>query len=197
MPIPRVDETRDTLAGSQWLSTVDLISETEKEKTAFCVPDGLFQFNVMPFRLCNAPATFQYLMDAVLGGLQWDQCLVYLDDIIVLGRSFESHLKALSEVLGHLERAGLKLMPAKCHLCCKKVSYPGHIVTENQIAGDPSKAERIAAWPIQRALVRCNSSWDWQTTSAVLFKTWSGLCTESEKEDSFDRCQTMSMLFVN
>ena len=93
MPIPRVDEAQDTLAGSQRLSTVDLISKADKEKTAFCVPDGLFQFNVMPFRLCNAPATFQRLMDAVLGGLQWNQCLVYLDDIIVLGRSFEGHLR--------------------------------------------------------------------------------------------------------
>ena len=143
MPIPRVDEAQDTLAGSQRLSTVDLISEADKEKTAFCVPDGLFQFNVMPFRLC-----FQRLMDVVLGGRQWNQCLVYLDDIIVLGRSFEGHLKALSEVLGHLQRAGLKLKPAKCHLCCKKASYPGHIVSKNQIAVDPSKAERIATWPV-------------------------------------------------
>ena len=146
--IPRVDEAQDTLAGSQRLSTVDLISKADKEKTAFCVPDGLFQFNVMPFRLCNAPATFQCFMDVVLGGLQWNQCLVYLDDIIVLGRSFEGHLKALSEVLGHLQRERLKLKPAKSHLCCKKASYPGHIVTENQIAVDPSKANRIAAWPV-------------------------------------------------
>ena len=87
-------------------------------------------------------------MDAVLGGLQWDQCLVYLDDIIVLGRSFESHLKALSDVLGRLERAGLQLKPAKCHLCCKKVSYLGHIVSEQGIAVDPSKTERIATWPV-------------------------------------------------
>ena len=71
------------------------ISKAAKDKTAFCTPDGLFQFNVMPFGLCNAPATFQRLMDAVLGGLQWDQCLVYLEDIIMLRRSFESHLKAL------------------------------------------------------------------------------------------------------
>ena len=70
----------------------------------------------MLFDLCNTPATVQRLMDAVLGGLQWDQCLVYLDDTIIL-RSFESHVKVLSEVLGCLERAGLMLKPAKCHLC--------------------------------------------------------------------------------
>ena len=155
-PLPRVDETLDTFAGSRWFSTFDLISgywqvevsEADKEKTAFCTPDGLFQFNVMPFGLCNAPATFQRLMNAVLGGLQWDRCLVYLDDIIVLGRSFESHLTALSKVLDRLEQAGLKLKPAKCHLCRKEVSYLGHIVSEQGIAADPSKTERIATWPV-------------------------------------------------
>ena len=87
-------------------------------------------------------------MDDVLGGLQWDQCLVYLDDIIVLRRSFESHLKALSDVLGHLERAGLQLKPAKCHLCCKTGSSLGHIVSEHGISIDPPTTERIATWPV-------------------------------------------------
>ena len=56
------------------------VSHDDREKTAFCTPDGLFQFNVMPLGLCNAPTTFQCLMDAVLAGLQWNSCLVYLDD---------------------------------------------------------------------------------------------------------------------
>ena len=96
-PLPRIDDTLDTLAGSKWFSTIDLVSgywqveveERDRSKIAFCTTDGLFQFRVMPFGLCNAPATFQRLMDLVLSGLQWSQCLVYLDDIIVLGRSFE------------------------------------------------------------------------------------------------------------
>ena len=75
-PLPRVDETLDTLSGSRWFTTLDLISgywhvevnPEDAEKTAFCTHEGLFEFKVMPFGLCNAPATFQRLMDAVLAG---------------------------------------------------------------------------------------------------------------------------------
>ena len=65
-PLPRVDDTLDTLAGSHWFSTLDLlsgywqveVSPEDREKTAFCTHEGLFEFRVMPFGLCNAPATF-------------------------------------------------------------------------------------------------------------------------------------------
>ena len=88
-PLPRVDDTLDTLVGSIWFSTIDLksgywqveVAPEHREKTAFCTQEGLFEFNVMPFGLCNAPATFQRLMDCVLAGLQWSNCLVYIDDI--------------------------------------------------------------------------------------------------------------------
>ena len=91
-----MDDTLDTLAGLRLFTTLDLASgywqveaaEEDQPKTAFTTPDGLFQFRVMPFGLCNAPATFQRLMDRVLGGLKWSSCLVYLDDIIIVGTSF-------------------------------------------------------------------------------------------------------------
>lgn len=83
-PIPRIDDTLDTLAGSQWFSTLDLISgywqvkldDNDRLKTAFSSPDGLFEFNVMPFGLCNAPATFQRLMDMVLAGMNWKTWMI-------------------------------------------------------------------------------------------------------------------------
>ena len=68
------------------------------QKTAFCTQEGLFEFNMIPFGLCNAPATFQRLMDSVLAGFQWSACLVYIDDIIIMGRSFEEHLENLQQV---------------------------------------------------------------------------------------------------
>ena len=92
-PLPRVDDTLDTLVGSKYFSTLDLasgywqveVAENDQPKTAFTTPEGLFQFRVMPFGLCNAPATFQRLMDRVLSGLKWSTCLVYFDDIMVVG----------------------------------------------------------------------------------------------------------------
>ena len=99
--LPWIDDTLDALAGLKWFSTLDLASgywqvgmhPDDRENTAFCTADGLFEFNVMPFGLCNAPATFQRLMDLILAGLQWSACLVYLDDIIIMGKSLEEHLE--------------------------------------------------------------------------------------------------------
>ena len=95
-PIPRIDDTLDTLARSCWFSTLDLVSDywqvemsqKDREKTAFCFPDGPFEFKVMPFGLSNAPATFQCLMDLLLVGLKWNSCLVYLDDVIPYSAKF-------------------------------------------------------------------------------------------------------------
>lgn len=97
-PLPRINTTLNTLSGSMWFSTLDLlrgywqveVEETDKEKMAFCTTEGLFQFKVMPFGLCNAPATFQPLMDLALAGLQWSQCLVYMDDVIFWASPFRN-----------------------------------------------------------------------------------------------------------
>ena len=155
-PLPRVDDTLDTLAGAKWFTTLDLVSgywqvevhKDDQEKTAFCTSDGLFEFKVMPFGLCNAPATFQRLMDMILAGLQWTTCLVYLDDVIVLGRTFIEHLDHLEAVFSRLHEANLKLQPFKCNLCRAKVNFLGHIVSSEGISSDTSKVEKVANWPI-------------------------------------------------
>ena len=155
-PLPRIDDTLSTMAGSKWFSTLDLISgywqvemsPEDQEKTAFCTPEGLFEFTVMPFGLCNAPATFQRLMDLVLSGLQWTECLVYLDDVIILGRDFEDHLRSLKLVFQRLRESGLKLKPAKCTLFQEKVSYLGHVISTEGIATDPNKSNQVAQWPV-------------------------------------------------
>eukprot|EP00731_Ephydatia_muelleri_P031079 Em0022g593a len=99
------------LASGLW--QVEMAPE-DRPKTAFSTPEGLYQFRVMPFGLCNAPATFQRLMDRVLGTLKWSSCLVYFDDIIVVGSSFGDHLRHIASVLMKLREAGLKLKPTKC-----------------------------------------------------------------------------------
>ena len=91
----------------QLFSTLDLQSgywqvpmeEAAKEKTAFSTGRGLWQFRVMPFGLCNAPATFERLMEQVLSGLPLDVALVYIDDILVPGKTFDDQLSNLRTVL--------------------------------------------------------------------------------------------------
>ena len=143
-PLPRIDDILNALGGADWFCTMDLASgywqikmrEEDKPKTAFVTRKGLFQFKVMPFGLSNAPATFQRLMEKVLMGLQWQKCLVYLDDIIVFGKDFDETLVNLECVMERLKQAGLKLKPSKCWWFQKSVKYLGHIVSKKGIECD-------------------------------------------------------------
>ena len=158
-PLPRIDDTIDTLAGSRMFSTLDLksgywqvgIHPQDREKTAFSIGEGLWQFTVMPFGLCNAPATFERLMEYVLQGLNWRTCLVYLDDIIVVGKTFEEHLRNLGEVFQRIRKAGMKLNPTKCALFKSKVKYLGHIVSAEGVGTDPEKIKAVNHWPVPQS----------------------------------------------
>ena len=101
----------------------------------------------MPFGLCNAPSTFERLMDRVLQGLRRQICLVYLDDIIVYSTSSEEHVQRLELILGRIAAAGLKLQPKKCELFQDEVAYLGHIVSADGIKTDPIKIQRVKEWP--------------------------------------------------
>ena len=153
-PLPRVDDILETLAGSQLFSTLDLASgywqvevkPEDREKTAFVTSEGLYEFNVLPFGLCNGPATFQRLMNILLAGIQWHDCLVYLDDIIVLGRTFEEHLQNLAKVFQRLREANLKLQVKKCVFGRETVKFLGHVISSVGIATDPEKIAKVAEW---------------------------------------------------
>ena len=93
----------------------------------------------MSMGLCNAPGAFQRLMEIVLSGLTYDIVLVYLDDIIVFGRSFSEHLERLQSVLKRIQDANLKISPSKCNLFQKKLVFLGHVVSADGIHTDPSK----------------------------------------------------------
>ena len=124
----------------------------DKEKTAFSTPDGHYQFTVMPFGVCNGPSAFQRLMGAVLKGLQWQTCLVYLDDIIVFGRTFPEHLDRLKAIFARLRAANLRLKPSKCFLFREKVNFLGHVVTADGVQTDPAKIRDIEQWPTIRTV---------------------------------------------
>ena len=154
-PLPRVDNLLDHLPDAQWFTTLDLrsgywqveVDPADQEKTAFSTPYGLFQFRVMPFGLCNAPSTFQRLMELVLAGLRWEICLAYLDDVVVFGRTWEEHLERLRLVLTRLQGAHLKLHPKKCQFFKQSVSFLGHVISNNGVSTDPAKISAVVHWP--------------------------------------------------
>ena len=135
-PLPRIDDSLRLLGNQQWFSSMDLasgywqvaMSPAAKRKAAFVTNEGLFQFRVMPFGLCNAPATLERLMDRVLCGMRWTRCLVYLDDVISFGGTVTEALGRLEEVLSRLSNFGLQLKVKKCKFMQTKVVFLGHIV---------------------------------------------------------------------
>jgi len=157
-PIPRIDDMLDRLSGNSWFSTLDLksgywqvkIRPEDKEKTAFSIGKGLWQFTVMPFGLCNAPATFERLMEKILNQLLFKICLVYLDDVIIYSDSFEGMLSRLEQVFARLRSANLKLNPKKCSFFKKEIRYLGHVVSREGIKTDPEKISAVRDWPIPR-----------------------------------------------
>ncbi len=155
-PLPRIDDTLDLLAGTQYFSTLDLaagywqvgMNEESREKTAFATYSGLYEFDRMPFGLCNAPATFQRLMEVVLAGLTRKSCMVYIDDILIFSKSLEGHFTHLEQVMDRLDRAGLRLKAKKCKFLRRRVEYLGHVISQEGIEASPAKLDAIRSFPI-------------------------------------------------
>ena len=123
------------------------MEEDCKPFTAFTLgPLGFYECDWMPFGLTNAPATFQRLMENCLGNLHLNWCIIYLDDIIVFSKTPEEHIERLCGVFTKLASAGLKLKPSKCEFF-KKITYLGHVVSEDGIESDPKKPEAVKNWP--------------------------------------------------
>ncbi|KAK8780235.1 hypothetical protein V5799_018426 [Amblyomma americanum] len=153
-PLPRIDDSLDRLRHATYFSSLDLrsgyrqieVDERDREKTAFVTPDGLYEFKVLPFGLCSAPATFQRMMDTVLTDLKWQSCLVYLDDVVIFSDTFEDHLKRLRAVFEAIRSAGLSLKSEKCHFAFRELKFLGHIVSAQGVSTDPEKTAAVAAF---------------------------------------------------
>lgn len=130
-PLPRIDDQLDKLHGSKFFTTLDLtsgyyqipVSENSKHLTSFVTPDGQYEFNKMPFGLCNAPSVFQRLMNHILLPYH-DLAAVYLDDILIYSKSPEQNIEKFETLLQILEKGGLTLNPQKCSFLCTTVTSP-------------------------------------------------------------------------
>ncbi len=157
-PLPTTEEALSNLGSAQptYFTTLDLqsgfyqitIDPESRPYTAFRCHLGLFQFKRLPMGLKNSPATFQRVMEAVLHGLNWKYCLIYMDDVLLYSANFKLHLQHIESVLQRLASAGLKLRPDKCQFARKSLHYLGHVVDSNGISPDPAKIDAVSEYPI-------------------------------------------------
>ncbi|GBG61026.1 hypothetical protein CBR_g18621 [Chara braunii] len=154
--MPRSDELFDRLAGNRFFTKIDLrsgyhqirVAAADQPKTAFRSCFGHYEFTVMPFRLTNAPATFQRAMNDILRDILEQYVLVYLDDILIYSRTLEQHLKHLHDVLDRLRRHGFYAKLSKCRFAQHKMNFLGHYVSDQGLHMEDTKITAIAEWPV-------------------------------------------------
>ena len=159
-PIPDTRNIFDSLEGNCYFSCLDMSSgyhqvamdEYDKEKTSFSTRRGQYEFNKMPFGLSGAPATFQRIMHTILRDQIWSKCVIYLDDILIFGKTIEEHNSRLKEVFQKFRESGLKLAGHKCSFLKEKVTYLGHIIDKNGVSTDPAKIAVIKNWAKPRCI---------------------------------------------
>ena len=152
-PLPHICETLESLAKAAHYSTFDLNSgfwqvpmdEESKQYTAFTLGSmDLYECESMPFRLCNAPPTFQRLMQNCLGELNLTYYLIYLDDVIIFSETPEEHLQRMRVVFDRLQEHGLKLKPSKCDVFKSEINYLAHHVSQKGVLPSKKNLESIA-----------------------------------------------------
>ena len=154
--LPLIEDCLDSLHGKKLFCILDLCSgyyqikleENSRKKTSFNTRFGSFQWTRLPMGLCTAGATFSRAMSLVMRGLQWEEVIVYLDDIIVLGTDFNDTIASLRKVLDRFRQHNLKLKPRKCHFFRRQVEFLGKWVSGDGTAIAPDKLEAVKTWPV-------------------------------------------------
>ena len=154
-PLPHIRDVIDRMEGAQFWTTLDAasaywsmpVAEEDKEKTAFSVPRGKFEFNVTPFGLCNAGASYQRMIDITLAGLPSDRVLAYMDDIVIFSGNFQEHLHNLEQVFQRLQSSGISLKLSKCVFACDKVNFLGFELSKGGIKPQARLTEAIDNHP--------------------------------------------------
>ncbi|CAM5074398.1 unnamed protein product [Natator depressus] len=175
-PMPRTDELLEKLGRAQFISTLDLtkgywqvpLDESAKETSAFTTHLRLYEFNVLPFGLRNAPATFQRLIDGLLAGLG-EYAVAYLDDVAIFSDSWGKHLEHLQKVLERIREARLTVKAKKCQIGLNRVTYLGHQVGQGTISPLQAKVDAIQKWPVPKSN-RFNPSQAWPVITDYLYR---------------------------
>jgi hypothetical protein len=154
-PIPAIDDLLDELSGTQLFTKIDLrcsyhqirMNKEGIPKTAFRTHEGHYDFLVMPFGLCNAPSTFQSLMNHVFHPFLRHFVLVFFDDILIYSKTWTTHLAHVDRILHLLSQHQLFLKYSKCDFYPSEVEYLGHLVGKVGVRVDPKNIEAMQHWP--------------------------------------------------
>lgn len=154
-PLPHVQDALDGFAGAEVFSTLDLaagfhqivLREESRHLTAFRTDQGLYEYNVMPMGLANAPAMFQKAMNDMLRPFMNKFVTVYMDDIIIYSKNMEEHAEHLKQVLMVMSTYGYKARKDKCCFGVSSVPFLGHVVSGKGLSVDPRKVELVQNWP--------------------------------------------------
>ncbi len=153
--IPSFKDMVELVGQGSVLSKIDLakgfhqvvVKESDRDKTAFVCPFGKFRYVRMPFGLTNAPSVFQRTMDLVL-----KECLgfsrVYIDDVLVVSKSWEEHLKHLEEEFVALQEAGLRCKLKKCEFGKVKLEFLGHLIGGGVVSVPEARVKAIREHPL-------------------------------------------------
>lgn len=153
-PLPDITEILESLTGSIYFTHLDLhqgyynvkLDENSRKFTAF--HSGQYQMTRMPMGLKTSPSSFSRMITMAMTGLNYEKCLIYLDDLIVFGRNLIVHNKNLQDVFNRLRTVNLKLNPAKCDFLKKEILYLGHVISGNGIMPDPAKIATVKNYPV-------------------------------------------------
>jgi len=194
--MPQIDEIIDELNGATIFTKIDLCSGyyqipiriQDREKTAFRTHQVHYEFRVIPFGLCNAPTTFQALMNKVFKDYLRKFLGVYLDDIIIYSKTMKEHIQHMEITLQRLANNRLYAKISKCEFVKPSIEYLGHIISKDDIQMDPTKIQAVVDWPTPKTLKKLLGflgSAEFYHSFVKSFSTIAAPLTSLTKKDAF------------